>query len=171
MTLTLRQLTENDEEAFFEGMKEWEGESPAWYTFAWTEGMSYKEMLKILKDEAEGKNLKPNRVAHTMLYAFVDDKIIGRVSIRHELNEYLKHRGGHIGYAVAKRWRRKGYATEMLNKAIPYCKSIGLKELMITCADENEPSWKIIESAGGKLQDKIWDEEDKETIRRYWLKI
>lgn len=169
MHLILRVLTENDEQAFLDGAKEWIGESPHWYSFVWKEGMSFQEMLKILKNETLGIDLAPDRVPHTMLYAFLGGQIIGRVSVRHQLNESLRKRGGHIGYAVAKKFRRQGFATEMVRQAIEYCQTIGLRSIMISCADDNVPSWKIIETHGGKLQDRIWDEEDKEIIRRYWI--
>ncbi len=169
MALTVRALREGDEQAFFEGMKEWEGEDLDWYTFAWKPGMGFDEMFSILEKESAGVDLAPGRVPHTMLYGFLDEQIIGRVSIRHMLNERLRKRGGHIGYSVAPKYRRKGYATEIVRQGIEFCKKLGLSSIMITCGDENVPSWKIIEHFGGKLEDRVWDEEDKETIRRYWI--
>lgn len=168
MKLILRELNKSDEQAFLEGAKEWVGESPHWYSFIWP-GVQFLEMLDILKKEALGVDLKPNRVPHTMLYAFLDGKIIGRVSVRHTLNDHLRKRGGHIGYAVAKTYRGKGYATEMVRQILDYCKKINLTSIMVTCADDNIPSWKIIEKFHGKLEDRVWDEEDKEMIRRYWI--
>jgi predicted acetyltransferase len=169
--LVLRELTADDEAAFLQGLTEWEGESPHWYSFIWKPGMTYAEMLAVLRNEAAGLELAPGRVPHTMLYAFLDGKIIGRVSVRHSLNDYLRQRGGHIGYAVAKRFRGRGYATEMVRRSLEFCKGLGLSQLMVTCADDNIPSWKIIERFNGKLEDRVWDEEDKELIRRYWITL
>ena len=169
MTVTLRTLTEQDEKAFMEGMQHWDKENIRWYSFAWQDGMTYPEMLEILRKENAGIDLRPNRVPHTMLYGFLNNEIIGRVSIRHELNDYLKQRGGHIGYAVAKPYRKKGYATEMVRQGLEYCKSLGLESIMITCSDDNEASWKIVEKFGGLMQDRVWDDEDNEVIRRYWI--
>ncbi len=169
MTLHLRILTPTDGSAFFQGLKEFEGDDLAWYTFIWKPGMLYSDMLDRLRKDSAGEDLAPGRVAHTMLYAFVDDCIVGRLSVRHELNERLRHRGGHIGYAVAKRFRRKGYATEIVRQGLIFCAKLGIHPIMVTCGDTNTPSWKIIERFGGKLQDTIWDEEDKEMTRRYWI--
>ena len=171
MAIVLRQLIDSDEEAFFQGMHEWKADELGWYTFAWKEGMNFSQMLEVLSKELTGTDLAPDRVPHTMLYGFLDGKIIGRVSVRHELNDYLRYRGGHIGYSVAERFRRKGYATEMVRQALSFCKSIGIQSIMVTCADDNTPSWKVIEYFGGKLQDRIWDDEDKEMIRRYWIAL
>src|SRR5688572_11739631 len=131
-SLILRELVDEDEDAFFEGMKEWAGESPHWYSFAWKDGMTFKQMLTILRDESLGIGLAPDRVPHTMLYAFLDGRIIGRVSVRHSLNEYLIERGGHVGYAVAPRWRGQGFATRMMELAMPFIRRLGLEEILVT---------------------------------------
>jgi predicted acetyltransferase len=169
MVLQLRELIQTDEQAFFEGQEEWRGESPHWHSFAWKEGMTFPEMLEILRRESAGIDLAPGRVQHTMLYGFLDGKIIGRVSVRHTLNDRLRQRGGHIGYAIAPKHRRNGYAKEMVRQGLEFCRKIGLDSIMVTCGDDNVPSWKIIEHFGGTLQDRVWDEEDGEMMRRYWI--
>jgi len=169
--LILRELTDKDEAAFMAGMKEWVGESPHGYSFAWKEGMTYPEMMQILRNEAKGVNMAPGRVQNSMLYGFVGGEIIGRLSVRHVLNDYLRKRGGHIGYAVAPRFRKKGYATEMVRLGIEFCRRLGLTEIMVTCLDNNVPSCKIIENFGGRLQDTVWDDEDNEMRRRYWIEL
>lgn len=169
--LILRTLQPEDEEAFLKGLKEWEGEEPHWYSFLWNAQMTYPEMLTKLRDEEAGRNLAPGRVPHTMYYAFLESEIVGRVSLRHELNEYLLQRGGHLGYAVAPRFRRQGHATEMFRQVLQKCEQKDLRSLLVTCADDNIPSWKMIERFGGRLENKIWDDEDGEMIRRYWIQL
>jgi predicted acetyltransferase len=169
--LELRELTDKDEAAFFEGLKEADGEDLSWYSFSWKPGMPYQDMMKILKNEAAGIDLEPGRVPHSMLYAFLNGKIIGRVSVRHELNDHLRKRGGNIGYWVAKNYRKLGYATEMLRRGLEFCKLKNISPIMISCADDNVYSWKIIERYGAKLEDKVWDDEGKKLIRRYWLNL
>jgi predicted acetyltransferase len=115
--------------------------------------------------------MAPGRVQHSMLYGFVGGEIIGRVSVRHVLNDYLRRRGGHIGYAVAPRFRKMGYATEMMRQGIEFCRRLGLTEIMVTSSDANVPSYKIIEFFGGRLHDTVWDDENNEMLRRYWIKL
>lgn len=169
--LQLRELTPNDKAAFLHGLTFWHGEDPVWYSFCWHEGMSFSEMLEILDKEKRGVDLLPGRVPHTMLYAFYEDQIVGRLSVRHHLNEQLSKRGGHIGYAVAPAFRKKGYATQIVQQGLEYCRLLGLTELLVTCSDENTPSIKLIEKFGGVLLEKPWDEQQEEFLRKYTIKI
>ncbi len=171
MSLVLRQLVESDEAEFFEGLQEWSGDDLSWYTVAWKPGMTYAEMLSILSKENSDIDLPEGRVPATMFYGFVEGKIVGRLHVRHRLNNKLRLRGGHLGYAITKKFRKRGYASDMFEQALPFCSKIGICELMITCGDENVASWKIIERFNGKLEDKIWDNEENEMIRRYWIKL
>lgn len=171
--LKLRELTEQDEQAFLEGAKLWPVDEITWYSFDWKPGVSFREMLAKLTDNREGRNLPSHFVPSTMLYAFDSGgAIVGRLNIRHRLNENLEKRGGHVGYAVAEKYRGKGYATEILKQGLAHSSNkLGLKEVLVTCADTNVPSWKIIERHGGKLENKIFDTESNETIRRYRIAI
>lgn len=59
----------------------------------------------------------------------------------------------------------------MLKQTLRFCRNLWIKDLMITCSDDNIASWKIIEKLGGKLENKVWDDEDNEMIRRYWISL
>lgn len=171
MNLILRELTASDEAAFLQGYEDWKNEDLTWYSFVWKPGMTHAEHLKILEEQKDKTKLPSNRVPSTMLYAFADGKIVGRFNIRHELNDNLFERGGNIGYSVSPKERNKGYATEMFKQGIKYCQHIGLNKVLITCADQNTPSWKIIEKFGGSLENRIFDFEEEEFVRRYWLDL
>src|SRR4051812_46061451 len=58
----------------------------------------WQDYLARLKRISQGIGLAPGRVPASFLAADVDGELVGRVSIRHELNDFLATWGGHIGY-------------------------------------------------------------------------
>lgn len=91
------------------------------------------------------------------------------MSIRHELNDYLRARGGHVGYGVLPWCRRRGYATEILRQALVVARSIGIERVLVTCDDDNIASSRAIESCGGKLDSVLPAEPGIPAVRRYWI--
>ena len=79
------------------------------------------------------------------------NKIIGVLSIRHELTKYLEFRGGHISYYIRPSERKKGYATKMLSLGLKECEKLVLTSVLITCAKSNIGSMKTILNNGGKF--------------------
>jgi predicted acetyltransferase len=169
--LIIRELNESDEVAFVNGLEEWKGESLHWYSFYWKEGMVFLEMVQRLRNESKGIDLRDGKVPATMFYGFVNGEIVGRIHVRHYLNDFLLKCGGHVGYAIAPRFRKRGYATEMMRQVLPICRSLGIKKMLVTCDDTNMASWKIIESFGGRLENIILDESDQKMTRRYWIDL
>tara|TARA_R110000868_G_scaffold104087_5_gene286281 strand:+ start:10082 stop:10573 length:492 start_codon:yes stop_codon:yes gene_type:complete len=162
-------LGPDDESAFLSAVSDWEGEDLAWLTFDWDPTMSHEQHLKILSDHHHGINLPSDFVASTMLYGFVGDKIIGRVHVRHTLNDNLLKRGGHMGYAVSPRFRGHGYGLSLAKAGLEFLtKNLKVKDVLITCDEKNNPSIKIIEALGAKLENTVPDAKGVPT-RRYWL--
>jgi len=95
---------------------------------------------------------------------FVDGSdYIGTVIIRHRLTPALTREGGHIGYHVVPRHRRRGHATQMLTQAKPVCQGLGLTDVLITCDQDNVGSRRVIEANGGVLE-RVADGQ-----ARYWV--
>jgi predicted acetyltransferase len=95
---------------------------------------------------------------------FVDGSdYLGTVIIRHHLTPALEREGGHLGYHVVPGHRRRGHATQMLAQALAVCQRLGLGQVLVTCAVDNQGSRRVIEANGGVL-DRIVDGE-----ARYWL--
>lgn len=120
--------------------------------------------------ERHGIGLAEGRVAATFLVAVVDREIVGRASIRHELNDFLLNFGGHIGYAVRPAFRRLGYASSILRQSIALAGELGLSKVLLTCDDHNLGSARVIESAGGVLEDVRLGSDGIEK-RRYWIRL
>ena len=102
----------------------------------------------------------------------VDDEkhyFIGEITIRHRLNAALERYGGHIGYGVRFSEWNKGFGTLMLELALAEAKKLGLREILITCDDQNIGSARVMEKNGFTLGDKVENTFNQETIitRRY----
>jgi predicted acetyltransferase len=133
------------------------------------EGMLFARYLQILEQRARGEEVPPGHVPSTFLFAFQGSKIVGRVSIRHELNEFLLRIGGHIGYTVVPEFRRRGYATEMLQQSVAIARQrFGLTRVLVTCDDDNVGSIRTIEKNGGVLENVVTGP-DLAPKRRYWI--
>jgi predicted acetyltransferase len=57
-------------------------------------------------------------VPTTIYWAISGHEVVGRISLRHELNAFLRREGGHIGYVVRPHWRIIGVATAMLGQVL-----------------------------------------------------
>jgi len=99
-----------------------------------------------------------------------DGALIGFIDVRHSLNDFLMQFGGHIGYSVRACERRKGYAKEMFRQALLFCKTLGLKRVLITCNDDNEASRRTILFNGGILENTT-TEDSGQVVERYWIEL
>ena len=99
-----------------------------------------------------------------------DNKIVGMIQVRHYFNEYLEKYSGHIGYSVRPSERRKGYAKTMLKMALPFCNSIGLDKVLITCNEDNEGSERTIRANGGEFESIIFEPDEGVNLKRFWVK-
>jgi predicted acetyltransferase len=95
----------------------------------------------------------PSHVPATTLWYVDGGAYLGRLSIRHRLTPFLLDVGGHIGYAVRPSQRCRGHATAMLAAALPYAYGLGIDPALLTCDADNVASRKVIERAGGVLED------------------
>jgi predicted acetyltransferase len=98
----------------------------------------------------------------TTLWWADGETYLGRISIRHHLNDALIEIGGHIGYDVRPSARRRGHSTAMLAAALPRAAALGIDKALITCDESNIASRKVIERNGGVLEDR------RGTTLRFW---
>jgi predicted acetyltransferase len=116
------------------------------------------------------RKLDPS-LAATHRWAVSGDLFVGRLSIRHELNDALRIEGGHIGYDTVPSFRGRGIATEMLRQALPVARTLGLQAVLITCDDTNAASIRVIERNGGVLEKTRVLAPDRPPKRYYWITL
>ena len=131
-------------------------------------GDPWEAYLKQLDGHRRGDCLPDGWVPMTFLVADVAGRIVGRSSIRHQLNERLRIEGGHIGYAVLQEHRRRGYATEILRQSLVVARALGIDRVLVTCDDDNVGSATVIERCGGVF-DSLNAADDGQAVRRYWI--
>ena len=132
---------------------------------------SIEDWLEELKKRSS-EDTVPEGLVPSSTYLGVREKdnyIVGMIDIRHYLNEYLTQVGGNIGYSVRKSERNKGYAKQMLKLALEKCKELKIKNVLITCNEDNIASEKVILSANAKLED--IRNVDGENKKRFWIDL
>lgn len=99
-----------------------------------------------------------------------DNRLVGVINIRHELNDWLLQYGGHIGYSIRPNERRKGYAKQQLKLALAKCRDLGLDRVLVTCNENNEASRRTILANGGVMED-VRTKPTGERLQRFWITL
>lgn len=129
----------------------------------------FDSVLQELRRYEPGNDL-PDGFVHSEYRWLVDgDEYLGRVSIRHTLNERLRQFGGHIGYEIRPSARRQGNATLALKLALERCRELGIQHALVTCDVDNLGSRRTIEKNGGELEGEFTLDFHAKPIRRYWI--
>lgn len=136
-----------------------EGHGDTWHT---AEG--FDAFVRQVRAEEVDEEVLPEGWVLTSTRWWVEgEQYLGRIAVRHVLNDFLRDVGGHIGYDVRPSARRQGHATAMLRAVLPHAHDLGIDPALVTCDDDNVASMRVIEHAGGVLEDV------RGTKRRYWL--
>jgi predicted acetyltransferase len=167
--VTLRLPREDEAAEFLHAHRATTPGAPSFLHF-YDEGMPLADYLRVLAAARDGGNLPAGHVPETFLFAFVGPRIVGRVAIRHALTASLERDGGHIGYVVVPEFRRLGHATRMLALALRLAhEELGIDPVLVTCADGNLASIRVIERNGGVLHDTVAGARRHDRVRRYWF--
>jgi predicted acetyltransferase len=160
-------------ESFLEAMDEFVAEgaestqTAAWiehHAPGWKDQDAFAAFAAAVRADAAEDTPRPEwHVPCTTLWWVDGEDYLGRIAIRHRLNDFLLDVGGHIGYDVRPTRRREGHATAMLQAALPWARGLGIDPALVTCDDDNVGSVRVIEAAGGVLEDV------RGVKRRYWV--
>jgi len=114
----------------------------------------------------------PELVAQATYWACLEDlTVVGRIALRHGLNDNLREFGGHIGYEVRPSYRRRGFATEMLRQLLQTPKAQEIGKLLVTCSPNNLASNKTIISNGGVLYKTGFVDKWQRDTNYYWIDL
>lgn len=169
--IVLRELNLNDEVSFSSLLDDWDDAEGFNMLFGLIEGLSFQSFIDLCQEMKKEDPLMPKRVPVTSLYAFEGNVIVGKVSIRHRLNEKLLNVGGNIGYGVLPQYRGRGVASEILSQALEYCRALNLDKVLITCDEKNEASKKVIVKNGGVLKDYFQSQSTHHRKCRFWIEV
>lgn len=147
--LLLRRLSDSDEPQFLRAVREWPVNDGMEFAPKYVPTESFISYVHRLDAFAAGVNLPDRWVPSETLFGFVGQTIVGRLQLRFRLNDFLWNVGGQIGYVVLPRFRRRGFAREMLRQGLERASQADLKRVLITCDPTNYASRRLIETAGG----------------------
>ena len=155
--------SEGYRDSFLEGAAEFAGEGRLDSTYA--AGLGYdlvrlgrdlpsfvRDLRRLAEPRRRYGGGYPDRV-----YWLVDGgRYLGQTSIRPDLkSRYLITYGGHVGYSIRPRQRRRGYGRRILGLALQRCRGLGLERVLVTCDEDNIASKRIIEANGGHFESSL----------------
>lgn len=138
-------------ETFMRGLAEFREEGLPWWTGGDFTSIERDFAAFVKKKREDGRRREPDFVPALHLWAVLDGRFVGRITVRRELTPALRLEGGHIGYDTVPTFRGLGIATEMLRRALQIARRLGLGEVLLTCNDTNSASIHVIEANGGVL--------------------
>jgi predicted acetyltransferase len=172
MKLELVPPNERYRETFSRALREFRAEGLPWWIGGDLDLAERDFGAFVAKKLADASARTDTQVPATHLWAVSEQgELVGRISIRHELNDALRVEGGHIGYDTVPSFRGRGVAREMLRQALPLARDLGLGEVLITCDDTNVASIRVIERNGGVLREKRALAANRPLKRYYWIAL
>jgi predicted acetyltransferase len=124
---------------------------------------------RLFREADISRPVGEGRVHASYWWIVEDGTYLGAIALRHTLNDFLLRARGHIGYGIRPSARGRGLATWALRSVLVRAPALGLRKVLVTCGDSNLASARVIEKAGGVLED-VRDTELGLT-RRYWITL
>lgn len=168
--MEFREIDTNIESLFTEYINEWyaNDESVVPWTTDVKEHGGFQEMLVMQKEAINP--IDADFVKAKTFVLIVEQKIVGAVNVRYGLNDFLRNKGGHVGYGVRKSQRGKGYATKLLEYALKELREASVEKALVTCDGNNHASAQVILHNNGVESD-AFISEDNEVTRRFWISL
>ena len=137
-----------------------------------SKGMSYEEWLDDVTKMPDSNYSEALGLVPTYTYFLIrkeDNRIVGMVNLRYNLNEMMAKYAGHIGYGIRPSERQKGYAKIQLYLILQKALELGLTNVMISCDASNTASDCTIKALDGKFERN--DFMHDVLINIYWINV
>lgn len=131
----------------------------------------YEEWLKFL-ESLKNPITTPKNYCPGFEYFLIrenDNKLVGMINLRYNLNKKMLISGGNIGYSIRPLERRKGYNKINLFLCLLQAHKLNLNKVLLTAYDYNMGSVKTILSLDGVLENKKIDEDGE--YGRYFIDV
>lgn len=102
--------------------------------------------LKLMEKKERGRVQLP----YYYYDILVDGVPVGKISIRIGDNFHTSY-NGHIGYEVDPEFQGHGYARQACELVLEVARFHGMPSVLLTCAEDNAPSYRTIERLGARL--------------------
>lgn len=112
---------------------------------------------------------RPGHVTCTYRWMVEDDEYLGSIALRHELSDWLRRYGGHVGYGVRPSARGRGLASAALAEVVGLAAERGMPEVMLVCDVTNAASRRVVERNGGRFEGSVVDD-DGNTLLHAWIR-
>jgi predicted acetyltransferase len=131
----------------------------------------FAEWVARLRREGDESVPPATGLVHAAYWWIVDQKdtVLGAISLRYALTDFLLQAAGHIGYSVRPSARGCGVASWALDEVLGAARRRHLDSVLITCDEDNAASARVIEKHGGVLEDVR--ETPVGLKRRYWIAL
>lgn len=137
----------------------------------WSSRDAWEDYLGWIQAMRRGEHIPEGWVRSALFAAFDEGDLVGRVSIRYELNAGLLQVGGHIGYGVVPEYRRRGAAEHLCRFGLGELLDAGVEQALVTCDSTNAGSKAAIEKCGGVLDSALPEAEVSQgpDKLRFWI--
>ena len=110
-----------------------------------------EKAVALLDAWSRGERLVENWVPMSTWFWELDGNLEGVITLRHQLTPALEQKGGHIGYSVAKSFRRRGVASGMLKAVLHQCQGLALRIIKGLCVPSRKTAGYLIGKSGARV--------------------
>lgn len=132
---------------------------------------NYDNWLIEMQNRHLGENLPEGYVRENFYLCYEGNELIGVLSLKFELTDFLFNYGGHIGYAVRPSKQKRGYATQILKQGLDIAKDLGFERVLCVCNEDNYASQKVVLKNNGVYENELYDPDEDVMVKRYWIEL